>query len=119
MKTETDYLVEAIEQLLSRIVVRDTWDKKAVLVAKSALRKANCKKALSHTSIDDGVGMIAFERSQGYNNLKEKDFKSDFSAINKAVQYAYSSNSILRIELLVKSGALIAAEIDRLKNNTP
>lgn len=33
-------LYEAVDQLLSRIVVTDTWDKKAVLVAKAALRKA-------------------------------------------------------------------------------
>ena len=33
-------LFEAVDQLLSRIVVTDTWDKKAVLVAKAALRKA-------------------------------------------------------------------------------
>ncbi len=33
-------LFEAVDQLLSRIVVSDTWDKKAVLVAKAALQKA-------------------------------------------------------------------------------
>ena len=33
-------LFEAVEQLLSRIVVSDTWDQKAVWVAKAALQKA-------------------------------------------------------------------------------
>lgn len=33
-------LFEALDQLISRIIVSDTWDKKAVLVAKAALRKA-------------------------------------------------------------------------------
>jgi hypothetical protein len=33
-------LVEALEQLLSRVVEKNTWDKKAILVAKAALHKA-------------------------------------------------------------------------------
>jgi len=33
-------LLEALEQLLTRVEVKDTWDKKAVLVAQAAITKA-------------------------------------------------------------------------------
>jgi len=61
-----------------------------------------------------GIELIAEERTKGYNNLKEEVFASDFNTLNKAVQYAYTNKSEMRKELLIKSGALIAAEIDRL-----
>ena len=64
-----------------------------------------------------GAELIAQERNKGFNNLKEEDFASDFDIINSGVQYAYSKKSGLRMELLIKAGALIAAEIDRLQNN--
>lgn len=62
-----------------------------------------------------GLELIAQERSKGFNNLKEYNFASDFDIINKGIQFAYNTNSKLKLELLIKSGALIAAEIDRLQ----
>ncbi len=62
-----------------------------------------------------GIELIAEERAKGYNNLKEENFSSDFDVINKGVQFAYDTKSNLKQELLIKAGALIAAEIDRLQ----
>lgn len=63
-----------------------------------------------------GIKLITEERVKGYHNLKAKNFKDDFNIINKGVQFAYDTNSKLKHELLVKAGALIAAEIDRLQS---
>ncbi len=61
-----------------------------------------------------GIELISEERQKGYNNLKENNFVLDFKVINEGILYAYTTNSPLKMELLIKAGALIAAEIDRL-----
>jgi len=67
--------------------------------------------------METGIELIAKERARGYNNLKEENFASDFNVINKGIQFAYNANSSLKAEVLVKAGALISAEIDRLLYN--
>jgi len=64
-----------------------------------------------------GIELISEERAKGFDNLKEADFANDFDVINKGVKYAYAVKSEMRLELLIKAGALIAAEIDRLQNS--
>ncbi len=74
---------------------------------------------MSSTEQKSGVELIAGERAKGYNNLKEEKFASDFEVLNKGVQYAYKTKSNLTAEVLIKGGALIAAELDRLNQYTP
>lgn len=68
-----------------------------------------------------GIELIAEERLRGYDpiNYNGSDIGGDLLTIQKGIRYAIDTNDERLPELLIKTGALIAAEIDRLQNQTP
>ncbi len=66
-----------------------------------------------------GIELITEEKEQGYDNLQDGDFPRDFEVLSSGIQFAYKTKSDQTIELLIKTGAFIAGEIDRLQSLTP
>jgi hypothetical protein len=79
-------------------------------------------KAAKHEDwISEGVKLIAAERKRYGNEIHYdgSDIAEDFLTLQKGLRHAIDTKDPRLQELLIKSGALIAAEIDRLQSQPP